>query len=224
MFASVLIKNEDHINEEWELESLFGFLHAIKSDDDNESITEVIRMMYRKTLKEQKHIPELAKELSYFESGSKVLQGMVDHCLNQISSKIEPIFHLKLLAKLYFELQNVKTYIPENIVNVLIGELREFITKEENEKLVVTIFNLFNEIMMTKDIEPGSSEVRLTFENFETLWEMFSKCHIGQFRRYFFSWMVNRSYQSMHNYAVYQINYRFSHEFRLEIFSNVLCD
>ena len=57
----MLIKNEDLINEEWELESLFGFLHATKSDDDNESITEVIRMMYRKTLKEQKYIPELAK-------------------------------------------------------------------------------------------------------------------------------------------------------------------
>ena len=155
------------------------------------------------------------------------MQGMVDHCLDQISSKIESIFHLKLLAKLYFELHNIKTYIPENIVNVLIGELREYITKEENEKLVLTIFNLFNEIMRTKDIGPGfenTSEVRLTFENFETLWDLFSKCHVGQLRRHFFSWMVPRSYQSMYNYAFYQINQRFSHAFRLEIFSNVFCD
>ena len=148
---------------------------------------------------------------------------MVDNCLTQISSKSEPIFHLKLLAKIYNELHNYKTYIPENIIIVLIEELREFVAREENEKFVHTIFNLFNEIMTAKDNGASSKNpngVRFTFENFETLWEIFSNCHIPQFRRLFFSWMVSRSFNSMYNYTICTINMRFNHELYNENQSN----
>ena len=41
---------------------------------------ELIKMAYRKTLKEQKYIPELAKELSFLGSNSKVLQSTINYC------------------------------------------------------------------------------------------------------------------------------------------------
>jgi hypothetical protein len=48
-------------------------------------------------------------------------------------------------------LKSEKIYLPNNIVDVLIDELREFLKGEENEKLINIIFHLFNEIMSVKD-------------------------------------------------------------------------
>ena len=132
------------------MESLFLFLRALRSDD-TEYLHKLIAMIYRKTLQNQKFIPQFALEISYLGEKSQILRRIVDDCLKCISEKNEPIFHLKLMAKLFNQLKSEKIYLPNNIVDVLIDELREFLKGEENEKLINIIFHLFNEIMSVKD-------------------------------------------------------------------------
>lgn len=35
LFIGVIIRNEEQIHEDWEIEALFALLHGIKSDDSN---------------------------------------------------------------------------------------------------------------------------------------------------------------------------------------------
>ncbi len=66
--------------------------------------------------------------------------------------------------------------------------------------------------------------VKLTLENFETLWDIFSQTPCLQLKKIIYYWIVYRSYNPTYNYFTFNINIRFNNEFRHEIFSNFLCD
>lgn len=58
-FIAVFTRNEESINEDWEIESMISFLHCLKSDQ-NLHYHSLVTMLYRKTLVKEKYLSDFA--------------------------------------------------------------------------------------------------------------------------------------------------------------------
>jgi hypothetical protein len=80
-----LIEKTVILNENDRLEYLINFFHNIKPDDmDTDQILKLMQVIYQKTVKNQRFIEVLSKEICEFEENSEYVQSIIESCLSAI--------------------------------------------------------------------------------------------------------------------------------------------